>query len=188
MNQDFARAKEYAKYSEAYSNPGYRMHGARQDNAQTDLRNIPIRTSLLDVGCGRGEMLDFAEFLQFDHVQGVEVCRTLCDGNRILQIEGGHKLPFVDGDFDVVTCNDVIEHVLRGDDELLCREIDRVAAKHILITANNWPSTLADGTDLHINKRPYEEWDALFRQWFSGHVTWIPTPEVHATERWRIDK
>jgi SAM-dependent methyltransferase len=162
------------------------MHGGRQKNAQDDLQAIPIRTSLLDVGCGRGEMLDFAMSIGFRYVRGVEIVPYLCDGERVI-FAPCHALPFGDGEFDTVISNDVIEHVLRGDDELLCREMRRVAKRHILITANNMPSTLPDGTDLHINKRPYQEWDALFRGWFGGAVTWIPTNGIHATERWRID-
>lgn len=177
---------EHRKYVDAYSNPGYKMHGSRQDNAQQDLREILCRTTLLDVGCGRGEMLDFANYLGFEKAQGVEVVPYLCDGVRVIQAVGTN-LPFEDGAFDVVICNDVIEHIPQGEDEALCREILRVARKHILITTNNMPSTLATGEELHINKRPYTEWDSLFRLWFGATVTWIPTNGSHSTERWRVD-
>jgi SAM-dependent methyltransferase len=177
-----ARRAEHAKYVKAYSIDGYRMHGSRLENAQADIAALPMRGSLLDVGCGRGELLDFAAERGFDPVRGTETVPFLIDGKRVVFAEG-HKLPFADKSFDVVICNDVIEHVLPGDDEMLCRELARVARHHILITANNAPSASHIGEELHINRRPYAEWDALFREWFGGTVTWIPTNHTHETER-----
>ncbi len=181
------RIAEHAKYVKAYAIEGYRMHGSRLENAQQDIAELPMRGSLLDVGCGRGELLDYATERGFDPVQGTETVPALIDGERVVFAEG-HALPFEDKSFDVVICNDVIEHVLQGDDELLCNELKRVARSHILITANNAPSIDHIGEELHINKRPYEEWDALFRKWFFPHrVSWIPTDHSHETERWRVD-
>lgn len=181
------RANEHRKYVEAYRNENYRMHGSRMENAQTDLVQLPARGSYLDVGCGRGTMLDFAESIGFTEVKGTEVVDYLVDGARVVRGEA-HDLPFAAKSFDVVSSFDVIEHILPGDDELLCKELLRVARKHILISANNCSSCLATGEELHVNKRPYEEWDQLFREWFvGGVVTWIPTNHTHSTERWRVD-
>lgn len=180
------RSAEFAKYVKAYAIDGYRMHGQRLENAQSDIASLPIRGSLLDVGCGRGELLAFARERGFDPVQGTETVPDLIDGETVVYAEG-HALPFGDKSFDVVICNDVIEHVLPGDDEALCKELLRLARHHILITANNAPSVGHIGEELHINKRPYAEWDRLFREWFGGTVTWIPTNHLHETERWRVD-
>lgn len=181
-----ARQTEQAKYVRAYAIPGYMMHGARLAVAQADLKALPARSTFLDVGCGRGEMLDYAESLGF-MATGTEVVPELITDTRVVFGEA-HKLPFVDGDFDVVGCFDVIEHLLPDDDELLCRELNRVAASHVLITANNESSESHLGEELHVNKRPYNEWDALFRQWFTGTVTRLGADPRHPTHRWRIDK
>jgi SAM-dependent methyltransferase len=183
---------EHRKYVQAYQNPEYRAHGSRLKNMQEDLRSLPaiLNASLLDVGCGRGEMLDFASNVGFVYVRGVEVVPYLCDGERVVQALAT-ELPFADKSFDVVLCNDVMEHLHPGEDELVCKELLRVARKHILITANNMPSTMATGEELHINKRPYDEWHRLFGEWFGQSflhdVTWIKTDHTHSTERWRID-
>ena len=67
----------------------------------------------------------------------------------------------------------------------------RVARRHVLIMANNFPSRLPDGRDLHINIRSYPEWDERFRQWFQGAaVTWVKAPRrqtLRGSETWRID-
>lgn len=181
-----ARYAEQLRYAVAYDSPGYRCQGSRLDNARADLSAIPVRTSYLDVSCGRGEMLDYARKIGFEHVIGTEVVEALL--NKDVFYAQAHDLPFTDKCVDVASCFDVIEHLIPGDDEALCRELLRVARKHILITANNAPSCMATGEDLHINKRPYKEWDALFREWFApGAVTWIPTNHTHETERWRVD-
>jgi ubiquinone/menaquinone biosynthesis C-methylase UbiE len=183
MNEE--RTNEHRKYEAAYKLPNYRMSGLRMNDAHADLVALPSRGTYLDVGCGRGEMLDFAAANGFSSVKGVEIVPALIDGHRVVKGEV-HDLPFPDRSFTVVTMFDVIEHLIPGDDELACRELERVASKHILLTANNLPSMKAIGEELHINKRPYDEWDALFCQWFSGEVTWLKT-STYVSECWRID-
>ena len=180
------RAIEHQKYVRAYTVSEYRMGDRRMRDTLRDLSAIP-RGSLLDVGCGRGEMLDIATRVGFAPVRGVDVVPAVIDGERVVRGEV-HALPFPDKAFDVVTMFDVIEHLIPGDDELACRELARVARRHILITANNETSQRAIGEELHINRRPYKEWDALFRSWFPGAVTWIKGhAREHVSEAWRVD-
>jgi SAM-dependent methyltransferase len=193
MDIEAARQVEHDKYVRAYKKDGYQMSAPRRLDAFTDLEALPNRGSYLDVSCGRGEMLKEAEFLGFGPVMGTELVLSLTDGVRVIPA-WVHALPFDDKSFDVVTMFDVIEHLIpgvgeaMGDDELACRELARVAKKHILITANNNDSKKAIGEELHINKRPYETWDKLFRSWFAGStVTWIKGNRNYVSEAWRID-
>lgn len=179
-----AQAAEVAKYDLAYSHERYRMGEARKADARAALQALIPDGGYLDVGCGRGEMLRFAAELGFDPVAGVEACEALI-GGPVVQAPAW-SLPWGDGTFDVVTMFDVIEHLLRGDDEATCRELARVARRHILLTANNRPSNSL-GVELHVNRRPYEEWDRLFRQWFPGTVTWMSKGAVAVSEMWRVD-
>lgn len=186
-NLDELRAAEHAKYVHAYVNPRYRMKGARRLDAVRDLAALPCRGSYLDVSCGQGDMLDEAAGLGFEAVRGTEIVPALIDDKRVVYAEV-HALPCPNKSVDVVTLFDVIEHLLPGDDERACRELARVARCHILLTANNKPSFNLRGDDLHINKRPYAEWDRLFREWFAGHrVTWIKGKRKYVSEAWRID-
>lgn len=183
-----ARGQEYAKYSRAYALETYRMGGQRMHDAVRNLADLPIRGRYLDIGCGRGEMLRHAEQLGYRPVQGVEVVPELCDGWRVLQAEGT-ALPFADEAFDVVTLFDVIEHVLPGDDESVALEARRVARRHLLITANNHASTLPDGTELHVNRRPYDEWARLFATWFAPAEVRVAPCRVtyERSPMWRVD-
>lgn len=187
MSLDAARAAEHAKYARTYAaQPRYRMKRERMTDAVRDLAALPCRGSYLDVSCGRGEMLTEARRLGFKPVHGTEIVPALIDGKRVVRAEV-HALPFEDDAFDVVTMHDVIEHLIPGDDEAACRELARVARRHVLLTANNRPSFNKAGDDLHINKRPYEEWDRLFREWFPGDVTWTKGKRSYVSEAWRVD-
>lgn len=182
-----ARAAEIAKYVRSYGGlPNYRMGDRRMLDAVRELGALPCRGSYLDVSCGRGEMLAHAARLGFAPAQGTEVVPELVRAERVVYAEV-HALPFEDASFDVVTLFDVIEHLIPGDDEAACRELARVARKHVLLTANNRPSVNPQtGDDLHINKRAYEDWDALFRGWFPGKVTWLGS-EAYFSQAWRVD-
>lgn len=187
MNIDEARAAEHAKYQRTYAaQPKYRMKRERLADAVADLKALPCRGSYLDVSCGRGDMLHHADRLGFSPVRGTEIVPELIDGTRVVRAEV-HALPFDGDSFDVVTLFDVIEHLIPGDDAAACREMARVARKHILLTANNRPSFNKAGDDLHINRRSYDEWDRLFREWFPGAVTWIKGDRAYVSEAWRID-
>jgi ubiquinone/menaquinone biosynthesis C-methylase UbiE len=162
------------------------MGQERKADAVNDLEALPSRGAYLDVSCGRGEMLVEAERLGFDLVHGTEIVPQLIDGIRVVRAEV-HALPFSDKSFDVVTMFDVIEHLIPGDDERACRELARVARRHVLVTANN-KSSSKTGVELHINRRPYETWDRLFTKWFApARVTWIKGARNYISEGWRID-
>lgn len=189
MSLHAARAAEHAKYRRVYATGRYRMKRARRQDAAADLAALPCRGSFLDVGCGYGDVLDEATALGFATVMGVEVTPSLIDGERVVYAEA-HDLPFEDGAFEVVAMIDVIEHLLPGDDEAACRELRRVASRHILITANNQPSIHA-GEDLHINKRSYDQWHELFQDWFGGTVRRLTDGRrdqgPFASAAWRVD-
>ena len=181
-----AREIEHDKYIAAYRDLwSYKMGGRRMQETASELTAIPSRGSYLDVSCGRGEMLDIAIGMGFASATGTEIVPVLIDGKRVVRAEV-HDLPFDDKRFDVVSMCDVIEHLIPGDDRLACIEIARVARRHVLLTASNLPSINPQTKqDLHINKRPYAEWDKLFNEWFPGVVTWLKGGYV--SEIWRVD-
>jgi SAM-dependent methyltransferase len=180
-----AQHAEIKKYASAYRHPHYRMSDPRRHACVQTLAEVPWRESYLDVACGRGEMLAAARECGFARVQGTEVVPALLGGDVVAAF--AWALPFSDQTFDVVSMFDVIEHLLPGDDARACAELARVARRTILLTANNLSSR--DGeVELHINRRPYDEWDELFRLWFpTCRVTWLRHRRAKLSEMWRID-
>ncbi len=186
MNIAEARAAEHEKYARCYMHPNYRMGANRMRDAVSILEALPSRESYLDVSTGRGEMLSFAMLYGFNPVKGTEVVESLLNHPRVIRAEA-HDLPFADCGFHTVTMFDVIEHLIPGDDKLVCRELARVARNHVLVAANNRQSKNKAGDVLHINIRPDQEWDRLFREWFAPHkVMWV-TNKTSFSQIWRID-
>ena len=189
-----ARRFERAKYEHVYAVlPHYEMGGLRQADAEADVRRAYASgaRTYLDIGCGRGEMLDFAEALGFETVQGVEIVPELCLDARVTQSFISDMGPrFDDGAVDLATSFDVLEHLIAGDDEILITELGRIARHHIVLTANNHRSFDATtGADLHINKRPYDEWDAMIRGILAP--VWMVerlTGKLYISESWRATR
>ena len=89
--------------------------------------------ALLDAGCGAGGFLSFAETLGiFDRLVGVDVSEEGIElarravPNAELAVAPVEALPFPDASFDVVVCNDVLQHVLEEDVEQAIGELRRV--------------------------------------------------------------
>lgn len=166
MTPDTARQLEVSRYETAYRNPAYRLGDRRRAHIADHLARTP-RGSLLDVSTGRGEVLGMAETLGHSPVQGTEAVGFLCDGVRVVHALA-HALPFADQSFDTVTMFDVMEHLLRADTAVVCRELRRVARARVLLTVHNGPSKFGgDGRDLHINRRDsYEVWHVELAEHF----------------------
>ncbi len=86
---------------------------------------------ILDVGCDKAPLKDIVKNIKYT---GIDI-----SGNPTVKVdlEKIDRLPFVDREFDVVVCCDVLEHV----DNLhhIFSEIIRVAKKTIIISLpNNW--------------------------------------------------
>ncbi len=169
------RAVETEKYITRYaSERPYQMSGARGIDARADVRwardELGCET-YLDIGCGRGEMLTFAKGIGFDIVNGTEVVPELCnihdpERHRVYkcpvdQLTKQFPAPM---QYDLVSSFDVIEHLVRPDDEALLAFAAVAARKAIVLTANNRPSIDPNtGANLHINIREYADWDVLIR-------------------------
>lgn len=177
--------REIEKYETVYRLPEYRMGEARRRCAEDNLHSVGgFCHSLLDVGCGRGEIVRHAQANGW-RAQGVEAVDYLTDGQSVLW---GHAwdLPVADQSFDCVTLFDVIEHILPEDCPRTLAELRRVARKHIFITAANY-SSQSLGVELHVNRLPYEEWDRLLRAAYPGAIVeWLPRRHNTVSETWSI--
>ncbi len=137
--------------------------------------------SLLDVGAGRGETLEAAAALGFAPLAGTEVVAALLGG--VVIYGEAHALPFGDAAFDVVTCFDVMEHLLPADQTLALRELARVTRRELLVTAADYPHEW-DGVELHVGRRDSDAWDALIRAHCPGRVERLGW--CGSAEGWRV--
>ena len=186
MELDRERMAEIGKYSKAYQAPDYKMGERRRAAAMPLLHDAPSRRSYLDVGCGRGEMLDEARGLGFERIEGTEVVPDLL-ARDLVRFALAHKLPYTEQEFDIVTCMDVLEHLIPQDTVPVLKELDRITNVQLIVSANNKQSR-SMGMELHVNKRPYHEWDQLIRGYTSGDVCWISKGKGELSETWVITK
>lgn len=174
------RAKEIEKYRSVYSRYShYGMSDDRRDPVLNALRGLS--GSFLDVSCGRGELMQAAANMGFKPVTGTEAVPELC-GYGVEQAVIT-DLPFKDKAFDVVTCIDVIEHVLEPDVMPGLLELERVCKGTLIIAAADYP-TYWDGVNLHPSARPYSAWNELFCRTFSGKVKRIGATST--SEMWSV--
>lgn len=166
------RSTEIAKYAVAYKDPVYRMGPERTRAVHSVLRNLLRRGSLLDVGTGRGELLDMALEAGFWPVQGTEVVPELISA-RVGYAEA-HALPFPGDAFDVVCCLDVLEHLTPADTVPALSELRRIARQTVVVSAADY-SAVWEGVELHVNRRPYGEWRELVRAYVGEYDAEIDT-------------
>lgn len=127
-------------------------------------------TSVLVVGCGRGDelaLLQQGRVTAFDlSVNAVRHAQTLLPDHHYLQADGMH-LPFGSSMFDLVLSSEVIEHILQPENMLA--EIYRVLKPggHVVLTTPNWNSFfgLARWLGEKILQRPVTSDDQPIDRW-----------------------
>lgn len=93
------------------------------------LQALPADAKVLDVGCGKGLLMRRLSGRVFgvdQNEESVTYCINL--GLNVRLVRDG-IIPFNDGDFDVVICSHVLEHLQVEDTKALLSEINRVV-KH----------------------------------------------------------
>ena len=88
--------------------------------------------SLLDVGCGRGFFLEEVIKLGRYEVAGCDLLEKFAISGGVYHRANVEGLPFADKQFDIVTCNHTLEHVIHL--ERAISELKRVARKQLVIT------------------------------------------------------
>lgn len=176
-----SREDEMAQYTGLYESPDYRMGEKRRLAVQRIVADLVPRGTLLDVSTGRGETLRFAEAAGHE-AYGTEVVPDLL--NERVTFAAAHELPFADGQFEHVVCFDVLEHLVEDDIHACLREMKRVARLTCTVSASERKSVFG-GRDLHISKRPAEEWEALIASIWGG-ATRIQSAGGSPCWQWRF--
>ena len=108
--------------------------------------------NLLDVGCGRGFLLNYIGENTNLQTTGCDLYDNVSTLKKAAYKKGTiYKLPFEDNEFDVVTCSHTIEHLRELPDAI--NELKRVARKQLIIVTpcqRYYYFTM----DLHLNFYP----------------------------------
>lgn len=124
----------------------------------------------LDIGCGAGRGIKYAVDKGFD-VYGCDVAshasvfwKELGIADRCT-VAPMHDLPYRDGEFDLVLCMDVLEHIPEFDIEKSVSELERVGSYIYMVAISLVEEHQPVGGRIttHITLKPAEWWREVFQ-------------------------
>lgn len=146
-----------------HENPKY---GSRKREAiYSELKALTEATqskTILDYGCGKGEM-----GRNLDGVTSYDPC-----------VHEFSMRP--DGQFDLVACCDVLEHIEPECLDEVLYDIFRYARKAVFLVISTRPAgkTLADGRNAHLIVKPGDWWHELLAQSFPFWQLTVKTSDI----------
>jgi 2-polyprenyl-3-methyl-5-hydroxy-6-metoxy-1,4-benzoquinol methylase len=134
----------YDKYGS--TNPVVRRLMAGFERNLDELFELAAPSSLLDVGCGEGVLVhSWAQRLGSARVVGIDLEEESIQAgwserqapNLEYRVMEAENLPFADGEFDLASAIEVLEHV--PDPEHTVSEMARCAKRHLLVSVPHEP-------------------------------------------------
>lgn len=111
---------------------------------------------IIDVGCGNGYLLKGLQKKGFSNLTGFDIIERDFKAYDISFVKGNiESLPFQDKEFDVVICNQTLEHIINFDKAV--SEIKRICKEKVIISVPCQKYYLYT-FDLHINFFPIESY------------------------------
>ena len=134
----------YDKYGSG--NPVVRRLMAGFERNLDELFRAAAPRTLLDVGCGEGVLVQrWAQRIGTGRVVGIDLEEDSIQAgwrehqapNLEYRVVSGESLPFAEGEFDMVSAIEVLEHV--PDPERTLAEMTRCAQRHLLVSVPREP-------------------------------------------------
>ena len=116
---------------------GKLVNEAKRERVEGTLRLVPSVRTVLDLGCGDG-MVSSGILAKGMDVTGVDLSRVAIkhfEGKKV--VANMADLPFPDRSFDLILCAEVLEHLPGATFEEALEEIERGAARYVVISTPN---------------------------------------------------
>lgn len=135
------KKKEYYEQS-VFWNKDYFQDAIEKERIEEIIKVIPFDIgTVLDVGCGNGSFVNSIINLfpnRFDRIMALDSSKEALKYVKTEKSSGSiSSLPFKNGNFDLVTCLEVLEHLPQECFKSGISEIQRVSKKYIIITVPN---------------------------------------------------
>ncbi len=147
--------------------------------------NLTEKSSLLDVGAGKGFMLyDFNRLIPGIQISGIDISPYAIENAKPevknhLQVANATSLPYPDNSFDLVISINTIHNLEKPDLAKALQEIERVSRKSSFITVDAYRNdeekelmyhwNLTAKTIMHV-----DEWKAFFKEvGYTGDYYWF---------------
>jgi SAM-dependent methyltransferase len=150
-----------------------------------DYYQLEPRSSILDVGCGKGFMLhDFQKLIPGIKVCGIDISdyaidNAMEDVRSVVQVGDARNLPFADNSFDLVISINTIHNLERMDLIKALQEIQRVSRKNAFVTVDAYTNPSEKQAMLAWNLTAktilsVTEWKTLFTDaGYTGDYFWF---------------
>jgi SAM-dependent methyltransferase len=135
---------------------GYEAIRALEDNSHN------IEGFLLDIGCGKGQ-LDKIFYEKGSYPVGIDISfENLKEAKKNSKetdfvLYGGTQMPFKEGVFETIICNDVLEHISYTDANSIMQEANRI---------------LKNKGKFYVSVM--NRWEIFEPHWFIPFFTWLP--------------
>ncbi|MFU8830394.1 MAG: SAM-dependent methyltransferase [Phycisphaerales bacterium] len=132
---------------------------------------------VMDIGCGRGHTVEHLRRsgLEADGIDQIDLANGMLVGDitRPLDLEGRYRSAL---------CIDVIEHI---DDEGVLRLFENFKQCERQAFSIHNGESICNGEDLHINRKPFEEWRRIISEHFElvEEVPTSPEQMLYLTSR-----
>jgi len=132
------------------------------------LKDMP-RGNVLDVGCGRGQLMRVLRSLGYA-VEGTEIADCLFAddllGLSVKQLPCSRLGEIPSASYDYVICTEVLEHLNdEREVEQAIGNLARISRKHVLISTAGTKGSGSPKGQTHLTIRPREWWVGLFQRY-----------------------